>query len=415
MTNLLFIHQNYPGQYREIMPAIAQTGRANIVFLTQRQELPKPTNHIIVRYKTGHAPAKDAYAYSRMFETNCGHGVGAANACREIAKRGFKPDLVIGHAGWGELLFVKDVWPDVPLLGCFEWYFIPKGGPVGFDPEFPERPDVASLLHARNAVHHLSYLRCDGGHCATQFQRNAFPDLLKPKIEVIHEGIRTDRLVPDHTSDITVARAEPPFRRGQEIVTYIARNLEPARGFHVFMRALPDLLGARPNARIAIIGGDEVSYGGRLPGGKTFRAKMLEELGARLDLTRVHFLGQIPYSDLMALLKISRCHVYLSSPFVVSWSMLEAMALEKSIVASDVACVREVMTDGETGMLVDFFDPKALAARIADVLAHPDGYRSIGRAARAHVVGHYDFQTRCLPPFLTFMNRHLPAGRQIVL
>ena len=148
-----------------------------------------------------------------MFEVNCGNGIGAANACRELAKRGFKPDLVIGHAGWGELLFIKDVWPDVPLIGCFEWYFIPKGGPVAFDPEFPERADVASLLHARNGVHHLTHIRCDAGHCATQFQRNAFPDILKPKIEVLHEGIRTDRLLPDHDSEITVARADPPFRR----------------------------------------------------------------------------------------------------------------------------------------------------------------------------------------------------------
>ena len=356
MPKLLFIHQNYPGQYREIMPRIAATPGCEVVFLTHREKVPTPTDHVIARYKLAHKPREDTFVYARMFEQNCAYGDAVLRACRELARKGYKPDLVIGHAGWGELLFVKDVWPDVPLIGCFEWYFIPKGGPVDFDPEYLSRPGIASLLHARNAVHHLSYLRCDTGHCATPFQKSAFPDMLKDKIEVVHEGIRTDRLQPDHTSPIEVARADPPFRRSDEIVLYIARNLEPTRGFHIFMRAIPAIQKARPNARIAIVGGDEVSYGASLGGSETFRGKMLEEMKGRIDLSRVHFLGQIPYGDLVDLMRIARCHVYLTAPFVPSWSAMESMALERTLVASDVAPVREFIEHGKTGFLVDFFD-----------------------------------------------------------
>jgi glycosyltransferase involved in cell wall biosynthesis len=147
------------------------------------------------------------------------------------------------------------------------------------------------------------------------------------------------------------------------------------------LRALPDLQARRPEGRVAIIGGDEISYGGRLPGGQTFRQKLTEELGERVDFSRVHFLGRVPYTDLVNLLRLARALVYLTTPFVVSWSLLEAMTLEKTIIAADVAQVRQYMEDGRTGFLVDFFSPADIAARIADALDHPEGFRAIGQAA----------------------------------
>jgi glycosyltransferase involved in cell wall biosynthesis len=413
--NILFVHQNYPGQYREILPRLAASGGHRIVFLTQRKDIPKVKDHVIGVYKPAHEPKPDTWIYSKWFETTVGNGVGAAQAFSSLKRKGFTPDIVTGHANWGELIYVKDVWPDTPLVGFFEYYFIPKGGLVGFDPEFPEKPDIAPRLHTNNAPNFLTYVRCDGALTATHWQKSVFPPMLQDKIEVSHEGIRTDRLIPDHDSKASVTFGNTIFRRGEETVTYIARNLEPARGFHSMMRALPRLQELRPNVRVAIIGADDVSYGMKLPEGQTFRGRLVKELGDSVDWKRVHFLGRIPYSQLMALIKLSRCHVYLTAPFVLSWSMMEAMALEKTIVATNVAPVREVLEDGKTAFLIDYFKPLELAERVASVLEHPNNYRQIGEAARRKIVSEYDFISQRYPAFLGHLNRFLPSDKQLEL
>lgn len=409
---ILFVHQNYPGQYREILPRLCTTATASttapsvfppgphdIHFLTQREKIHPPVGHKVHRYKRGDLPA-DKHPYTSWFQTCIANAIGAARAASTLHKQGFTPDVIVGHAGWGELLFLKEVWPNTPILGYFEYYFLAKGGMIGFDPEFRESPDIAARVLARNAPNHLSEQVCDAGYTASTWQKQTYPSSFQPKISVFHEGIRTDTLLPEHTAKLTVKNGDKLFDRDTELITYIARNLEPSRGFHTMMRALPDLQSRRPNAQIAIIGGDGISYGGRLANGQTFRDKMTAELGDQVDWSKVHFLGQIPYPTLIDLIKLSRCHVYLTTPFVVSWSMLEAMALEKTIVASDVAPVRQYITDCQNGFLIDFFSPAAIAEKIADVLAHPDHHREIGEQARRTVVSKYDFATVCYPQFL---------------
>lgn len=411
--NILFVHQNYPGQYRESMPRLAATGEHKIVFLTQRKDSPKPADHTVGVYKPAHEPKPDTWAFSKWFETTVGNGVGCAQACNSLKKQGFKPDIITGHASWGELIYTKDVWPDVPLVGYFEYYFIPKGGLVGYDPEYPEKPDIAPRLHTNNAANFLTYVRCESALTASQWQKSVFPAMLHDKMDVCHEGIRTERLLPDHDSNGSLTFGKTILRRGDEIVTYIARNLEPARGFHTMMRSLPRLQALRPKAHVAIIGSDGISYGAKLPDGQTFRGLLTKEMGDSVDWSRVHFLGRLPYSQLIALLKLSNCHVYLTAPFVISWSMMESMALEKTIVATDVDPVKEVLEDGRTAFLTSYFKPLDLAERIADVLAHPDNYRSIGQAARRKVVADYDFLSKCFPQFIGLLNKHLPSTNQI--
>jgi glycosyltransferase involved in cell wall biosynthesis len=410
--NILFVHQNYPGQYREIIAKLAATGEHKIVFLTQRKQVPEVKDHAIGIYKPVHQPKDDAWNYSRWFETACGNGVGAAQACLTLKKKGFTPDLVTGHANWGELLYVKDVWPKTVLIGFFEYYFIPKGGLVGFDPEYPEKPDIAPRLFTNNAPTYLTYERCDAGVTPTQWQKSVHPPSLQEKLRVLHDGIRTDKLLPDHDSQYTVEFGEHKFSRGEEIVTYVARNFEPARGFHTMMRALPRIQKLRPNARIVMIGADDISYGMKLPKGKTFRGLLKEELGDSVDWSKVYFVGQIPYDKLMAILRLSKCHIYLTAPFVLSWSSMEAMALEKTIITTNVAPVREVFEDGKTGFLIDYFKPNELADRVADVLAHKDNYRHIGVAARKKMVNEYDFLTKRFPAWQRYYNRFLPERLQ---
>lgn len=413
---IMFVHQNMPGQYRELVQWLAHTAEHQIYFLTQRQDAPRFQGVETRIYKTHHKPAPGAYGLSKNWEESAGNGLGAARAARRIEKtEGFKPDLVIGHVGWGELTFFKDVWPDVPIIGFFEYFYSDKGGPVGFDPEEPVSEDTPFLLRARNAVPLANIETVDLGLSPTYWQRDRFPESFHDKLYVCHDGIRTDMLKPNPKVTLKLGRLDHELTRKDEIVTFLSRNLERTRGFHVFMRALPKILKQRPNARVLVLGGNDTSYGGKSkhPGG--LRAEMEAEVGKDVDWSRVHFLGRLPYGDYQKIVQISRCHLYLTMPFVLSWSLLEAMSMEATIIGSDVAPVREAITHGKTGLLVDFFNPDALADQVADVLADPAKYAHLGPAARKHVVETYDFLTRCLPEHIAQMNELVPEEKRIKL
>ena len=284
---------------------------------------------------------------------------------------------------------------------------------VGFDPDEPISDHAPFFNHARNVVPFVNIQTVDLGHVPTEWQRDRFPPSFHSKFYVCHDGIRTDLLGPDPQATVQLGRLERPLTRDDEIFTYMARNMERARGFHIFMRALPRILSERPNARVLVIGGNEVSYGRESDHPQGFRGEMEDEVGHLLDWSRVHFLGRVPYTDYCKIVQLSRCHIALTMPFVMSWSLLETMAMQATVVSSDVASVREAITHGENGLLVDFFDPQKLADQVIDVLANPGAYAHIGPAARAHVVGKYDFLTRCLPEHIRQMNALVPAAKRI--
>jgi glycosyltransferase involved in cell wall biosynthesis len=414
--NILFVHQNMPGQYRELVQWLAAQKTHRIFFLTQRKNPPRIEGVETRIYKPHHAPKKESYGLSKVWEEATGAGFGAILAAQQIEKEdSFKPDIIVGHVGWGELTFFKQLWTDVPIIGFFEYYYRLHGGPVNFDPDEPVNVHSPFLLQARNAVPNANIMTVDRGLSPTKWQRDCFPPEFHNKIYVCHDGIRTDKLVPNPDATLKLGRIERPVRRGDEIITFMARNLERMRGFHKFMRALPDILAARPNARVLIVGGNDVSYGAKnkAPGG--LRGEMEAEVGDRVDWSRVHFLGQVPYEQYQTIIQISRCHIYMTMPFVLSWSLLEAMSMEATVVASDVAPVREAVTHGETGLLVDFHDPAALARQVVEVLERPQDFAHLGPAARKCVIAEYDFLTRCLPEHVAQMNALLPPDRQIEL
>lgn len=413
---ILFVHQNMPGQYREMIGWLAAQGDHQLVFLTQRHPAPQLPGVKTVQYKAHHRPDKEAYGLSKVWEEATGAGFGAAMAARKLQKdTGFKPDIILGHTGWGELLFMKDIWPDVPVLGFFEYFYLNDGGPVGFDPEDPPSEHSPFLLRARNAVPNANLDAVDLGTVPTRWQRDSFPARFHDHLYTCHDGIRTDLLKPNPDVSLSLGRLDQPITRDDEVLTFMARNLERTRGFHVFMRALPEILEARPTARVLVIGGNGTSYGKASDHAGGLRGEMEAELGHRVDWSRVHFLGQVPYDAYQQVIQISRCHLYLTMPFVLSWSCLEAMSMGATMVATDVGPVREAITHGETGLLVDFFDPAALAKQVVEVLAHPDDYAHLGPNARAHVVEKYDFLTRCLPEHLARMNSLVTDGAQVKL
>ncbi|MEM6624832.1 MAG: glycosyltransferase family 4 protein [Pseudomonadota bacterium] len=412
--NILFVHQNMPGQYRELVQWLAATGQHRIYFLTQRKQPPTIEGVEARVYQAHHKPAENAYGLSKVWEEATGFGFGAAMAARRLdTEENFRPDIVIGHVGWGELTFFKQVWADVPIIGFFEFYYSETGGIVGFDPEDPPGPNTPFLLAARNAVSLSNIESVDLGLSPTHWQRDRFPESFHRKLYVCHDGIRTDTLVPDPDVSLSLQRLGRELTRDDEVVTYVTRNLERTRGFHIFMRALPRILRERPEARVLVLGGNETSYGtkSKTPGG--LRAEMEAEVGDQVDWDRVHFLGRVPYPMFQKLVQLGRCHLYLTMPFVLSWSLLEAMSMQATVIASDVAPVREAITHGETGLLVDFFDHDALAGQIIDVLARPDDYAHLGPAARARVVETYDFLTRCLPEHIAQINALVPPEKRI--
>ncbi|KIC49673.1 glycosyltransferase family 4 protein [Tateyamaria sp. ANG-S1] len=411
----LFVHQNMPGQYRELIQWLAAQGGHEIVFLTQRKKAPQFAGVKTVQYKTHHTAKEDAYGLSRTWENAAGNGFGAVMALRELVAGGFQPDIVIGHVGWGEMTFFREVLPDTPMIGFFEYYYSVHGGPVGFDPESPVSEHAPYIMHGHNVVPQMNINVVDLGHSPTYWQRDRFPKQFHDKIYVCHDGIRTDTLKPNKKAQVNLGRIGRPLTRKDEVVTFMSRNLETTRGYHQFMRAVPHIQKARPSARILVIGGNDVSYGGKNkhPGG--LRGQMEAEVGHLIDWDRLHFLGQVPYESYQAIVQISACHLYLSMPFVLSWSLLESMSMGATIVASDVAPVREAITHGETGLLVDFFNPEAIAAQVADVLTKPRDYAHLGPAARQHVVNTYDFETVCLPEHIRQINALVPADKQIAM
>jgi glycosyltransferase involved in cell wall biosynthesis len=403
----LFIHQNFPGQFVHVVRYLAGAGH-DVSFITQ----PRKAEIEGVRKFEYRPPgrASSAHAYLRELDSGVENGLAVARLCAWLKRDGFIPDIVVGHNGWGEILYVKDVWPQTPLLGYFEFFYRPKGSDIDFDPEFPPEADAAERLRTRNAINLMGLNAADWGQTPTHWQRSQYPKHYWDRISVVHEGIDTSLVRPDPTARLWLSGGQC-LSRSDQIVTYCARDLEPYRGFHRFMRALPRVLHERPKAHVLILGGNGVSYGRRPERAASYRAQLLAELDGKLDLSRVHFLGQLPYQQYLAVLQISTVHVYLTYPFVLSWSLLEAMSAGCFVIGSRTPPVEEVIRDGENGQLVDFFDEKGLADRVTHVLDRD--YETLRSAARETVLKHYDLNAVCLPAYLGLLRTILQSDAKL--
>ena len=413
---VLFIHQNIPGQFRHVIAALA-ADPANEVWAIGGDEAAERAAKLIpglklVSYRMAATDAPAAtHPWLAGVDAQVRRGQTVARALRQMRDKGLAFDVIVAHPGWGEAMFVKDVFPTTPLLTYFEFFYSASGADVGFDPEFPAVPDDAPRLRVRNTMHLSALNACDAGITPTRWQHAQFPKEYQARIAVVHEGVATDAIKPD-----AAARFEwqgRVFTAGEPIVTYVARNLEPYRGFHVFMRALPALLAAEPHAQVIVVGGDEVSYGAPSPHAQGWRGALLDELaraGTPLDPARVHFVGKLPHAEYVKVLQVSAAHVYLTVPFVLSWSMLEAMSAGCLVIASRTAPVTEVLVDGENGRLVDFFDRDALVAAIVSALRDPTRGRALREAARATAVQRFDLRTRCLPAALKLIRSLAASG-----
>ncbi|MGY8604569.1 glycosyltransferase family 4 protein [Gluconobacter cerinus] len=381
----LFVHQNFPGQFLHFVRHLHEQGGHEIVFISEANAGEVPGVRRVI-YRVPRLPSSSTHPHLREFEYGILRAEAVATAAKTLKQLGYEPDIIIGHHGWGELLNLGDVFPRCPILGYFEFFYHADRNDVGFDPEFPSSPDLAAAVRIKNSINLQALSQTNGyGQTPTQFQRSTYPAWAQEKISLLREGVNLDLCKPEPQ-----ARKRNLVINGVKIgprdalITYVARNLEPYRGFHSVMRALPRILAERKDAHIIMVGGDQVSYGAPPPGRGSWREILLKELEGQLDLSRIHFVGKVAYDDFRALLKRSDAHLYLTYPFVASWSLREAMATGCPIVGSDTAPVSEFITDGLTGRLVPFLEPDRIADVVLELLEDRKQARRLGQDARRY-------------------------------
>lgn len=387
--HILILHQNFPGQFRHIAKRLASKGHKIVgIGLSTAPGIEGIT---LVRYSLARRPTQNLHRYVRTLENGVIHGQAVAQTLLRLHQQGFTPDVVLAHPGWGEALYVKDVFPNTKLVNFFEFFYIADGADVGFDPAIPATLDDRARIRTRNALHLLNLEACDIGISPTYWQKSLHPLAYHSKIQVIHEGIDTELMRPDPHAVFELPNGKL-LKPGDSVVTFVARNLEPYRGFHIFMRALPSLLQRVPDMQVAIVGGDDVSYGPPPKDYPNWRDALLEEVDNNIDMSRVHFMGKLPYARYRSLLQVSAAHVYLTYPFVLSWSALEAMSCGCVVIGSRTPPVEEVITHGENGLLVDFFDYSALANTIIRVLSDKESFLPLRQKARQAILNKYTLQ-----------------------
>lgn len=406
--NILFIHRSFPAQFKYLATELAK--KNNVVFITN-----SPTYEIDGIKKILYKPQQPKFndEYLNGYELAIEHGKAAAEEAKKLKRQGFIPDVIYGHSGWGVTMFMKDIFPNVPLICYFEWFCNADGADTGFDGTIITEEQRAGLRCSNSQVL-IDLYSCDAGISPTNWQKNQFPKEFHNKIQVINDGIDTEFFKPDNNakflikdkSDVAlvearnleichceegqspdVATLKKELTANDEVITYGTRGMEPYRGFPQFLQAVEKLLKIRPNLQVVIAGDDRVYYRGQLEKG-TYKELMIEKLD--LDLERVHFVGGLPYTEYLNLLQISSAHIYLTVPYVLSWSVLEAMSVGCCVVSSNTKPVIEVIKDDYNGLLADFYDIEGIVQKILYALDNKEKMKTIKDNARKTIIENYE-------------------------
>lgn len=386
---ILFLHPNFPAQFRHVAGALAQDPNNEVLFGTKFEnpewQIPGVRK---VLFKPSRESRPETHHYVRFLENGVLHGQAVFRIAEQLKSEGFVPDIVYGHSGWGPTLFIKDAFPNAKLMCYFEWFYHAVGSDADFDPADPLTIDDMARIRIKNTPILVDLYSCDWGISPTYWQRSQFPKEFLSKISVLHDGVDTEYFKPNPGAKLILPNVD--LSEVDEIVTYVARGMEPYRGFPEFIESIAYLQERRPNCHVVIVGSDRVCYGKALPDGETYKNYMLKKVP--LDLSRVHFVGSLPYGLYLKVIQASQVHVYLTRPFVLSWSMIESMSTGCLVLGSDTAPVKEVIQDGENGLLADFFSPKQIADRISEVLDHPTRMAQLRQKARETALERYSLE-----------------------
>lgn len=444
---ILFLHPNFPAQFRHLAAKLASDPANQIVYITARKEgsLPGVQKY---RYQVSREVSAQTHRYVRPLESAVNAGQAVWRVAHQLkTQQNFEPDVVYAHVGWGPGLFMPDLFPNARYLGFFEWYYHAHGTDADFDPTDPLNEDDEARIRIKNAPILLELAHCDGGIVPTHWQKRQFPPEFSHKLTVLHDGIDTDFCQPQPGAKLVLPPVSPqpaasstgskgqgfgeissksksspkvtPTEKIQqafwvkgldlsavsEVVTYVSRGMEPYRGFPQFMAAVSHLQAQRSQCHVIVVGEDRVAYGKTLPDGQTYREQALEKYA--FDLSRLHFTGPLTYPQLRQVYQASAVHVYLTRPFVLSWSMLEAMACGCVVLGSQTPPVEEVITDGVNGFLVDFWDAAAIATKIGELLDRQDELDGIRQRARATILEQYNLD-ELLPRHIDFLKAAPP-------
>lgn len=384
---ILFLHPNFPAQFRHIAVALAKDSRNQVVFGTAKKEGSLPGVYKAL-YQTSRTAHPQTHHYVKTLENAVLQGQAVYRLSEQLKSQGFLPDIVYGHSGWGPTLLIKDIFPSAELLCYFEWFYHAHGSDADFDPNDPINADDEARIRLKNAPILIDLYSCDRALAPTYWQRQQFPSEYHSKINVLHDGVDPEFFQPQPGAKLVLPRLNLDLRDVPEIVTYVARGMEPYRGFPQFMESVALLQKRCPSCHLVVVGENRVAYGKSLPNNQTYKDLMLRKLD--LDLNRIHFTGLLPYSEYLQVLQSSTVHVYLTRPFVLSWSMLEALATGCLVVASNTEPVTELIEDEVNGLLVDFFSPQEISDRVYEVLNHPTRMASIRLKARETILQRYN-------------------------
>ncbi len=405
---ILFVHQNFPGQFPRIADALVARGDevAAIGGTTAKDH----DGVRVVRWSHFRGSTPGLLEAATRAEADLIRAESAAFAAVELRNSGFVPDVIIGHPGWGETLHLKDIFPKARLILFGEFYYRYFGADVNFDREF-DTPTLRGAMrtNGKNATVALGYTMADLIVSPTRFQASTLPEIFRPRIRILHEGIDLSRAQPKPDARITLADGRV-LDRSTPVITFINRNFEPLRGYHIFMRAIPAFLEAVPDGHVILVGSDGGGYGTPRNDDRSWRQHMTEELGDRLDHSRIHYAGRIDHAYMVQILSIGAAHVYYTYPFTLSWSLVEAMACECLVIGSDTAPVRDAITSGVNGVLIDFFDVDALSAAMIRAVREPQAFEAMRKAARQTALRHFDAATVGVPAWLKLIDEVAPAG-----
>ncbi len=407
--NILFVHQNFPGQYKHLAPELAKKYNVHSISMAD-SGVNGVKHHKYIPYRNS---SKKIHELAIEFETKVLRAEACADLAHKLKNDGLIPDLIIGHAGWGELLLLKEVWPNAKMLTYVEFHYNLTNSDIDFDLDNQKGDDELYLrrkLIARNAFGFAQYNMSDYLITPTKFQKSTFPVAYQEKIKVIHEGIDTNKFTPSANMKLNIDGNN--ISKKDKIILFVNRNLEPYRGYHIFLRSLPLIQKKHPDALIFIVGGEGTSYGKDPPKGKTWKNIFLEEVKSKLDLSKIFFTGYLKeHKSLTALMQIATVQVYLTYPFVLSWSLLESLSCGCLVIGSNTGPVKEVIKDNKSGLLTDFFDFKEIANKVNKVLDEPNNFTKLTKVARDEIIKKYDLQTICLPKNVEFVENILSEDK----